>query len=294
MLGHYVAIALRNLRRSPGAAALNMLTLAIGLVAIVTAYAYVAYLDRADTQFPNADRIYLMTMSYTPKDNPFPGAVSGVGTSVPEQAAAYLREDFPAIEKIARALSIQFFTKMMIASGEHAEQFTAVGADPEFFEIFPLRFVAGDAASALRSPGSVVLTQEYARKLFDEKNPLGQHVVLQNAVEATVTGVLAPLPNPSHMGHETPSARLKFDALVSLDVREALLATTTQPQQRKLQAESWFSANATTYVVLPERGLSAQALRGRSSAASCSGTFRPTACKPPPNTRSASCRCASS
>ncbi|HZF31202.1 MAG TPA: ABC transporter permease [Gammaproteobacteria bacterium] len=263
MLGHYVAIALRNLRRAPGTAALNMLTLAIGLVAIVTAYAYVAYLDRADTQFPNADRIHLLTMSYTLKDNPFPGISAGVNVSVPEQAAAYLREDFPAIEKIARALSIQFFTKMMIASGEHAEQFTAVGVDPEFFEIFPLRFVAGDAASALRSPGSVVLTQEYARKLFDEKNPLGQHVVLQNAVEATVTGVLAPLPNPSHMGHETPSARLKFDALVSLDVREAVLATTMQPQQRKLQAESWFSSNATTYVVLPERGLSAQALRSQ-------------------------------
>lgn len=260
MLGHYVAIALRNLRRSPGTAALNMITLAIGLVAIVTAYAYVAYLDRADTQFPNADRIHLMTMSYKPREAAFGG---GSWTSVPEQMAEYLREDFPAIEKIARAVSIQFGIKTMIASGEHAEQFTAVGADPEFLEIFPLPFVAGDAASALRSPGSVVLTQEYARKLFDEHNPIGQHVVLQNAVEATVTGVLAPLPNPSHMGHETPSANLRFDALVTLDVRAAMLTASFPAQARNLLAENWFSGSATTYVVLPKRGLSAKALRSQ-------------------------------
>jgi len=238
-----------------------MLTLAIGLVAMVTAYAYTAFLARADTQFPSADRIHLLTMSYTSKDNPFPNVRSSANISVPEQTAAYLREDFPGIEKIARVLSLQFGTKTMIASAEQAERLTAVGVDPEFLEIFPLRFVAGDAATALRSPGSVVLTQEYARRLFGEKNPLGQHVILQNAVDAAVTGVLARLPDPSHMGHETPSARLKFDALLSPDVREAILATTTMlPQSSKAQAENWFFSSATTYIVLPEHGLTARAL----------------------------------
>ncbi|HET8698598.1 MAG TPA: ABC transporter permease, partial [Gammaproteobacteria bacterium] len=263
MLGHYVETGLRNLRRHPGTAALNMLTLAIGLVAIVTAYAYAAFLDRADTQFPSADRIHLLTMSFTPKDNPFPNVRRGVNISVPEQTAAYLREDFPGIEKIARALSFGFGAKNTIASADQAERFAPVAVDPEFLEIFPLPFVAGDAAIALESPGSVVLTQEYARKLFGDKNPLGQHVILQNAVDATVTGVLAPLPNPSHLGHDTPSARLKFDALVSLDVREAILAMTMPAQFRKSEAENWFTSSGTTYIVLPEHGLTARALRSQ-------------------------------
>ena len=106
----------------------------------------------------------------------------------------------------------------------------------------------------------MALTQEYARKLFDEKSPIGEHVVLQNAVEATVTGVLAPPPDPSHMGHAMPSARLRFDALLSMDVREAVLATTMPPEFRKLRAENWFLASGATYVLLPERGLSARAL----------------------------------
>ena len=169
MLAHYLAVTLRNLRRAPGTSALNVVTLALGLVAMVTAYAYVAYLDRADRQFPNADRIHLLTMSWKAKQTVFTGTGT-LNPQVPEAAAAYLREDFPEIEKIARAMVID--RKTMVASGEHAVRLLGVVVDPEFVDIFGLRFVAGDAATALRSPDSVVLTEEYARELFDERNPL--------------------------------------------------------------------------------------------------------------------------
>src|SRR6185503_12844625 len=155
MLGHYLAVTLRNLRRAPGAAALNVVTLALGLVAMVTAYAYVAYLDRADRQFPNADRIQLLTMGWKPKQTVFTGRGT-LSPLVPEVAAAYLREDFPGIEKLARAMVID--RKTMVASGERAVRLVGVVVDPEFVDIFGLRLVAGDAAKALRSPDSVVLT----------------------------------------------------------------------------------------------------------------------------------------
>ena len=56
MLRHYLAIALRNLRRSPFTAAINVATLALGLVAFVAAYAVVAFWDGSERHFANADR----------------------------------------------------------------------------------------------------------------------------------------------------------------------------------------------------------------------------------------------
>ena len=81
-LTHYLALALRNLRKTPGAAAINVLTLALGLVAAVTAYAFVAFTERSDAHFPNVDRTYLLRSKQTPVSSPFK---SDFGLRVPEQ-----------------------------------------------------------------------------------------------------------------------------------------------------------------------------------------------------------------
>ena len=63
MLGHYLAIALRNLHRAPFTALINVATLALGLVAFVAAYAVVSYWSHSDRHFANADRTYVITAS---------------------------------------------------------------------------------------------------------------------------------------------------------------------------------------------------------------------------------------
>jgi hypothetical protein len=63
MFGHYLQIALRNLRRSPFTAFINVTALALGLVSFVTAYAVVGYWNRSERQFANADRVYAITAS---------------------------------------------------------------------------------------------------------------------------------------------------------------------------------------------------------------------------------------
>jgi putative ABC transport system permease protein len=235
VLAHYVAVALRNIRRAPLAFAINVVTLVLGLVCFVTAYAFVVFWDRADRQFPNAERIYLLTMSAAYNNSPFPSG-GPPSPMVAEQAAAHLREDFPAIERIARAIVID--RKTVVASDEHALRLVAVAVDPEFFDILRLPFSAGDASAALRAPATVVLTQETARKLFDDRDPIGQHVILVNAVDATVVGVVDSIPEPSHLGH-APSAALPFDMLVSPDLLDSVRAVTMNPGLLKGRADRW-------------------------------------------------------
>src|SRR5262245_66431715 len=101
MLSQYLTLALRSARRAPLAAALNVLTLAIGLACFLTAYALVAFWDRAEHAFPNGARTYVLTMSFALTDGSF--ARSNL-TGAPHLAAEFLRADFPALERVARAI----------------------------------------------------------------------------------------------------------------------------------------------------------------------------------------------
>ena len=259
MLAHYLGVAARSIRRAPAAFAINVLTLSLGLVSFLTAFAYVAYWDRADRHFANIDRTYVLTMQHVQRDSPFASLMyQGFSPYVPEQAAEYLRADYPAIEKIARAVPIDW--KEMVAAEDRSARLFAVAVDPEFLDLFPLRFTAGDAGTALRSPGSVVLTSDAARKLFGDADAVGRHVILANAIEATVVGVLAAVREPSHLGRST-LATFPFDLLASYDLLDAEHAVTQSPQTRKFMAGLWFrGVNGLTYLRLPERGLTADSL----------------------------------
>jgi putative ABC transport system permease protein len=247
MLKHYVFVALRNLRASPLASAMNVVTLALGIACFVIAYAFVLFWSTAERQFKLSDRIAVFTMSVALKGDQF--SYEG-DPRVPTVAAKYLKEDFPAIEKIARAVGIG--PNVMISSGERALRAPAAGADVEFLELFELPFVAGDARSALRSPRSVVLKKDFAAKLFGGEPALGQSVRIGNVVDATVTGVIDAIPEPSHMGR-SKLATLQFDFLTSYDVLEAL-EDSRRPANAPPPSENWMESHAVTYALLPADG----------------------------------------
>jgi putative ABC transport system permease protein len=247
MLKHYLAVALRNLRASPLASAMNVVTLALGIACFVIAYSFVLFWGTAERQFKNSDRIAVFTMSLTLKGDQF--SYEG-DPRLPAVAAKYLKEDLPRIETIARATGMG--PNIMIASGEHALRAPAAAADAEFLELFELPFVAGDARNALRNPGSVVLKRDFAAKLFGVEPALGQRVRVGNLVDATVTGVIDAIPEPSHMGR-SKTATLQFDFLTSYDVLEAL-DDSRRPANAPPPTENWMQPQAVTYALLPADG----------------------------------------
>jgi putative ABC transport system permease protein len=246
MFAHYVTVALRNIRSAPFASIVNLLTLAGGLICFVTAYAFVRFWDGAEQHFKKADDTYVLTISIKNRN-----AKNGVlnATYVPEVAADFLKSDYPAIDKVARAVVIDRQTA--VASNGHSLRLFAVAVDPEFLDIFDLPFIQGDARSALASPRSVVITREAAARLFGADEPMGKSVVVSNSVDATVTGVIEAIPEPSHMGRSA-NAPLPFDVLASSDVLDAVRATSGQPQAPP--TARWFMINAIVYLYLPKTG----------------------------------------
>jgi len=260
MLGHYVSVALRNVRTSPFTSAVNVVTLAVGLVCFVTAYAAGTFWSSAEQRFRKVDDIHVLTVSIKSRDGSGFGTRASNFTYAPDVAAEALKSDYPAIAKIARAVTID--RKTMVANGSNAMRLFSAAVDPEFLDIFDLPFVAGDARSALSSPRSVVLTRESATRLFGVDDPIGKTLVIGNAVDATVTGVIDAIAEPSQFGRSA-NAQLPFELLASRDVYDAIRpAPFGLPAGASLPpGAGWFMIGTIIYLYLPPGGeLSAESL----------------------------------
>lgn len=255
MLRHYFALTFRRLTSAWFSSLLNALSLAVGLTCYLLAYAYASFWQSAEEGFPNAGRTYVLSMSIAFRNGGFQRSLQAL---TPERAAEHLRTDFPALERVARAFVVD--RNMAIATEDRrAFRGFAVAVDPGFLDIFELPFVAGDPGTALAAPRSIVISEEFADRLFSDSNPLGKHVLIGNLVSATVTGVVDDIPEPSHLGR-SPSAPLGFDFLVSTDIRDALRANA--PNAANASPDNWLLTTAVTYVLLPEDGsLSFDSLR---------------------------------
>lgn len=91
--------------------------------------------------------------------------------------------------------------------GEKAVPLTGYWTNHAFLSVFTFPLLAGNQATALKEPFSLVLTQSAASKIFGNEPALGKTVLFNNDKEYTVTGILQDLPTFSHM---------KFDILASI------------------------------------------------------------------------------
>lgn len=245
MLGHYLSVAALTFRKSPFVALANVTVLALGLTAFVATYAVTDFWNGAERQFANSQRIFVISsrieasdgsvvLEKTPATNPY--------------IANYLSTYVPRIEAVARARSLGFDGEVPVSVGDRAARLFAVAADAKFLEIFDLPFIAGDSRAALAQPRSVVLTENAAERLFGQVSPLGLTVSLSNRVDATVTGVVRAISEPSHLARST-AASMKFDMLASMD-----LHATYWGETQDNEPENWFGIDSSTYVLLPPDG----------------------------------------
>ncbi|MGN6616561.1 MAG: ABC transporter permease [Ilyomonas sp.] len=112
--------------------------------------------------------------------------------------AQTLKKDFPQVQDATR---LQDFSSSKVTYNNKSfkdEQFAFV--DPNFFSIFTLPMIEGDAKTALLQPNTVVITKSTAEKYFGKEDPIGRTLILtfyDNAL-LKVTGVIKDVPVNSH------------------------------------------------------------------------------------------------
>ncbi|MCW3463048.1 ABC transporter permease [Chitinophaga nivalis] len=222
MILNYFKIAFRNLRHNKAFTAINIFGLTLGMATCLIILLFISNEYSYDRFNKKAHQIVRVV---------FRGTVQGEAmkeANVMPPVAATLSAAFPEVEIATR---LHDSGRPQVIAGNKTFSSNALAyVDPNFFQVFTLPFLQGDPATALKTPGSVVISRQMALKYFGHENPVGQLLHLYNRQNTVkVTGVMADIPAQSHF---------HFDILGSLtDMPEA-------------DNTSWMVSGYYTYLVL--------------------------------------------
>ena len=205
MIKNYLITAWRNLLRHKGFSLINILGLAIGLAAFLLISIFVHY----ELGF---DSLHKKNIYRLDEVQMFEGMVApqNVALSMYPMASS-LNAEFP---EIINATHIYGAEKYSLNKGQEKIYLPKIfWTDTAFLKLFDFELISGDRSSALNEPGSLLLTQESAEKIFGKTDPLGKILVHYGGDTSTfkVTGVLKNIGRNSH---------LQFDGLASFKTIE--------------------------------------------------------------------------
>jgi putative ABC transport system permease protein len=223
MLKNFFINAFRNVRKQRGYILLNVGGLAIGLTSFLFISLYVINELSYDRFHKNYENIYGLKVV-----GRMAGGVLDQAVTAAPMAQAMLK-DYP---EVLHATRLTQMGAWLIRFGEN--KFNEDGVlfvDSTFFNVFDFKLLKGDPRSALVKPRSMVLTEEFAKKYFGNRDPMGEKLIVEaDTILYTVTGVVQDVPDNSHF---------KFDILASMS---------SYPQNAN--NEQWVSHNFYTYIVV--------------------------------------------
>jgi len=225
MISNYLKTALRVLFRQKSYSAINIGGLAIGISVCILILTYVLYELSYDKFHEKSEQIYRVCV-----DANIGGTAMNLAlTSGPMGLA--LDEDFPEVLKQTRIF--QTGRKILVTQGENKfYEGNFYYADSTFFNIFSFHLIRGEADKVLTAPNSIVLTEKLVHKYFNEENPIGKVLRINDNSNFTITGVVSDVPGNSHF---------QFDALISVSTVNG------NPQ---FGLESWGAVSKSTYILL--------------------------------------------
>jgi putative ABC transport system permease protein len=230
MLGNYLSAAWRNAIRDRVHAIINVLGLSVGLAAAILIGLYVRNELNYDRFLTGHDRVFRVTTHVINPGHPSIWSASG-----PDHVATALALEFPEIEEVARVNRAS--VSLRNSDVEALER--VYYADPRFLTVLGLPVVAGDAATALDAPDSVVLTRSMARKYFGTDTPIGATLEMARKDSMRVTAVIEDLPANTH---------LTTEILVAARAPSSTLA----PDDMTPQAPGSLNSSGWTYVRLKQ------------------------------------------
>jgi putative ABC transport system permease protein len=203
----------RHLLKRPFLNSIKLTGLVIALSSLILIALYLKYELSFDRFHSAADRIYRFTITS-------PAIFSGKHFArvpnpeyIPEMA-----ETFPGIKQFVRLSPmaggiIQWHEKRIFMS-------QAFVCDSTFFKVFDADLLVGNTNTVLEGPGSMVISESFAKKIFGSDNPVGQILTIPEGryfgekLDFTVKGIMEDFPDNSHFHPEfiaTPVNRSDLD-----------------------------------------------------------------------------------
>lgn len=201
MLKHYLLIIYRNIIRSKDYFAINVVGLTTGLACTLLIYLWVRDELAMDKFHEKDERLFQVMEHQQYADHIM------TTTSTPGILAENLRIDFPEVEFATTATWIQDYT---LSVKDHNVKARGYHVGEDYFQLFSLNLLEGDAASVLKDKSGIVISRDLAVRLFGtDSNLVGKTVEFQHEKLFQVSGVFEGTP---------PNSSYQFDFVISFEI----------------------------------------------------------------------------
>ncbi len=209
MILHYLKLAYRNFRLNKLIFFGSIITLFLGVTCTVLLLVFIRNELTMNGFHKEAKNIYLVQMQLMPDSKP--EAVSPTLSEV-----NFIPEEYP---EIAHLVTIQNHDlKFTVNDASFWER--GFVASNNFFDVFDFDLLTGNKQTALLKRDNILITERLSAKLFGDKNPIGERVIINslqgdNKYEHTVVGILKNPPSNSSMD---------FDFVIPQDTKRYFLS----------------------------------------------------------------------
>lgn len=192
----------RSAFRNKGLTIINIIGLTLAIAVALFLTSYLKYEFSFDKDFKDADRIYRVLSGYTDQED------ESITETMPINLGALsqrLVDEVPEIQYASR-LYDRGSSNIKQADGDLIP-LNVYEVDSSFVNIFSFDIISGDAYSALKKPGTCVLTRSSADKLFGTgSDPLDKQIDWGGS-KIVVAAIIQDLP---------PNTHLDFDVLIPM------------------------------------------------------------------------------
>ncbi len=185
MLLNFFKTGFRNLWKRKSFSLLNILGLTIGIAAASLIFLWVEDELTYNDHFKNKEQLYQVMGHQTYDGETY------TFQSTPGPLAPAMKAEIPGIESTTR---VTWTSRSLFSKGENNLYGQGVYADSSFFPIFSMEFIQGNAARPFSQLHSVVLSDQFALKVFNSTDVLGKTIKVDNQQEYVVSGVYRSLP----------------------------------------------------------------------------------------------------
>lgn len=183
MFRSYFKIAVRNLWKSKGFSTLNITGLALGMAGAILISLWIYNEVSFDRFHKNAENLY-QVWNRGIVDNELQ-----CWQSTPKPIGPAMKLEFPEVAAYSRLINRWHVTRYK----DTKVSSQAMIVDPDFLTMFSFPLVQGNTSTALNDVYSVVVTENFAKKMFGNDDPLNK-VIQIDSNNLTVKGVLKNLP----------------------------------------------------------------------------------------------------
>jgi putative ABC transport system permease protein len=234
MLLNYIKITWRHLWKNKTFSAINITGLSMGIACALLIILHIKNELSYDKGFSKQERLYRVTLQNL-------GEKERHWAPVSFPCGVEMQRYFPQVEKMTRFYRPYPFQVFSYTSVQGAvsrfEEKAGFFTDAAAIDLFDIKFIRGNAQSALIEANSIILTEKQAKKYFGNEDPLGKVINDDlNKVPFKVTGVIQSYSFPTH---------LQFDYLLSMPTIQRYL------DDRSLNNIGWSAVY--TYVQLNEK-----------------------------------------